>query len=472
MIIFLLLFLYSCQKDDVAFAVTPRPTTLTKGLTSFSFLKANNPALPGDLIAIITGNKIAVQLPEHTPLDKLVATFSTGSVKTKLYVDNKEQVSSSTVNNFARPVVYQVVSDEGQAVNMKVEFSTAFPELDASLQGLMQRYNIPGLSVAIVKNEKLVFAKGYGLASKEYNEAVSTSSLFRIASISKPITAVAVLKLVQDGKLSLDEKVFGAAGILNEYGPVPAHSDINRITVKNLLDHKSGWADNPDDPMFSDPSRSHHQIIEDVVLHRPLAYIPGTTYAYSNFGYSVLGRVIEKASGMSYTRFVEEEILHPAGITDMKLAGSTLAERDPNEVTYYQTEWDPYAYNLPRMDAHGGWLATASDLLRLMVRIDRNSNKPDFISPTLLDTNYFGFQNWSHTGSLPGTSTVLTRLNDEYSFAVLANTRDNRAPHLINEELNAILRQVILSKSAWADVDLFDDMIDLSNYAHQAPVQQ
>ncbi len=174
--------------------------------------------------------------------------------------------------------------------------------------------------------------------------------------------------------------------------------------------------------MFSDVTLTQTQLIKDMLANRALTYTPGQTEYYLNFGYCVLGRVIEKVTGKKYDEYVKT-ILQDMGITDMVIAGNTLNDRLPNEVKYYQPEYDPYTMNVTRMDSHGGWLATATDLGRFMVRIDRNSSVQDVVSVDQLSNMYFGYERWAHTGSLPGTSTFIIREDDTFSFVVLANTR-------------------------------------------------
>lgn len=453
-ILALVLFMFGCQNEDTDF-ITPKGLVKSNYITAFRFLKGVNPGLPLDMEASITEHKITLQVPPQLAFTNLVASF-TSLENSKVYIGNTEQSSGKTVNNFAAPLVYKVIAPDGSLNYYNVELNMAFPELDQALSEVMQQYKIPGVSVAIVKNEKLVFAKGYGYANKETNLPVGTESLFRVASISKPITVVAILKLVQDGKISLTDKVFGPAGILkNDYGKVPAGSNIENITVQNLLDHKSGWTNQPNDPMMVNLNYNHQQIITDVVQNRPLTYAPGSTFYYSNFGYCVLGRIIQKVSGKSYEDYVQSDLLLPSGIIDMRLANNLPQQSAINEVTYYQENDNPYAYHIARMDAHGGWLATATDLMRLMVRIDRNNKKTNLVSDELLNHTYMGYNNWYHTGSLPGTSAILTRLDNEYSFAVLANTRNNQHPHEITEAFNKVLKDQILTKTNWSETDLF-----------------
>src|SRR5690606_8388779 len=217
-----------------------------------------------------------------------------------------------------------------------------FDELDQAITNKMNTYNIPSVSVAIVKNEKLVYLQSYRYSDIEANQTADNSDLYRIASISKPITLTVLLKLIQDGLITMDQTVFGSNGILgNDYGEVPIGSNKELITIRHLIEHTSGWTNDPYDPMFSPINITQQEIISDILTNRPLTYSPGTTYYYSNFGYCVLGRVIEKVTGETYENYVKTNILNPMGITEMKIGGNTLEERFPNEVKYYQAEYSP-----------------------------------------------------------------------------------------------------------------------------------
>lgn len=328
--------------------------------------------------------------------------------------------------------------------------------LDERIANKMTQYSIPGLALAIVKDEKLVYLKSYGLADKEFNQPASNDNLWRIASLSKPITAIAILKLVEDGMITLDQKVFGSNGILgNDYGSPPASSTKDLITVRHLLDHKSGWTNLPDDPMFSHMGDTQSQLIADLLINRPLTYFPGSTYYYLNIGYCILGRVIEKVTRMTYPDYVKS-LIAPMGITDMNIAGNTLEDRLPDEVKYYQSEYSPYSMNVTRMDSHGGWIASSQDLAKFMVRIDRKNSVPDIITAAILNQFYFGYPSWVHYGSLPGTSAILNRLNDTFGFVVLANTRTEGDVNIILDDLNNTISGQINAQSTWPTGDLFD----------------
>ena len=345
--------------------------------------------------------------------------------------------------------------------------------IDDAAQAFMSKYNVPGLSLAISKNEKLVYVKGYGLADKEANEAVSTETLFRIASISKSITGIAMMKLLDNGQVNMDDKVFGEGAILGTtYGTKPYSSHLQAITLRHLLNHTVGvWTSSANDPMFSNPNMTADELMTWTLDTYPVTSTPGNTYAYSNFGYCILGRVIEKISGKTYENFVKEEILNPIGITQMKIGGNTLAQRKTMESKYYGTSTggpDPYAYQIARMDAHGGWIASPSELLKLLVYVDGFASKSDVLSvsaiqqmtnePNLAVRSYYAAgwgvndaNNWWHMGSLPGTSSIWVRANNGYSWAIITNTRTGTETN----DLDAMMWNILSKNPVFQDIDQF-----------------
>lgn len=322
--------------------------------------------------------------------------------------------------------------------------------VDDSIVMFMKKYNIPGLSVAIGKDDKLIYIKAFGYANISTREKVTPESLFRIASISKPFTSVAIMKLIQSGKLSIDSKVFGDSGILgNQYGTLPYGPNITSITIGELLHHTSGgWTNDDKDPMFSNPSFTSSQLLTWTLNNQPLKNPPGSVYAYSNFGYFILGRVIEKLTGQTYADYVQENILHPIGINDMQIGGNTKDSRKLNEVIYYSQPDDPYSFNLTRMDSHGGWITTATDLVKFIERVDGFNKKTNILDSSTTELMLtcskgnpkyacgWGYSDnlssWGHNGGLPGTSTELGHNKAGFSWAVLTNTRPVRGDFYLN----------------------------------------
>ena len=229
---------------------------------------------------------------------------------------------------------------------------------------------------------------------------VRPASLFRIASMSKPFTATAVLQLVEQGKLKLDERVFPILK-LEPHLERGARFDPrwHEITVRHCLQHTGGWdRDKSFDPMGAETAEQvakalkvrlpiHPRQIIRYTMGKPLDFAPGTAYAYSNFGYCVLGRVIEAVTRKPYHEFVSEKILAPLGIRDMRLGKNLLKDRAPGEVKYYDSKRRtgraisgpeigkqaplPYGVEcIETMDANGGWIASAVDLLRFATALD------------------------------------------------------------------------------------------------------
>ena len=315
-----------------------------------------------------------------------------------------------------------------------------FDGLRRGLASLCNQYNVPGLTFAVTYQERLVYKDALGYAKLENKEPVSASSLFRIASISKVITEVAIIKLAEENMLELDGAVFGDMGILgSSFGTPPNGSQIDKITVRDLIDHKSGWTNNPNDPMFNYPGVSQKDLITQMVTKRKLTSTPGSTYYYLNFGYCVLGRVIEKVTGQTYEAYVQEHILAPCGITDMRIARNSFADRLPGEVKYYQAEFSPYSLDLLRMDSHGGWVGSAIDLANFITRIDHGPRVQDILPSSRMAGTYLSYDNWWYSGSLSGTTSIVSRFNSDVNYVVLANTRTERDP---NQIIDAIRRTV------------------------------
>ncbi|MGO9418878.1 serine hydrolase domain-containing protein, partial [Roseiarcus sp.] len=255
----------------------------------------------------------------------------------------------------------------------------------------MDVYESPGLSVAIGSRGEPVYVEAFGFADKESEETLTTQHRFRIASVTKPITSAGVLLLMEGGKLRLGDHIFGANSILGEeYRTPPGREDIEAITVDHLLTHTAGgWGNTHDDPMFMNKRMDHRELINWTLNNIALTSEPGKNYSYSNFGYCLLGRVIERVSEKKYDQYTMDAVLARCGISDMQIGGNTLVERATKEVRYYSQErgMDPYDLNVARMDSHGGWIATPTDLLRFFVKIDGFSNAQLLSRDTLKISN-------------------------------------------------------------------------------------
>jgi CubicO group peptidase (beta-lactamase class C family) len=317
--------------------------------------------------------------------------------------------------------------------------SSDMAAVDALVKTYMDENNVPGLSFAISRNGKLVLAKTYGMADKEKNERVAPRHRFRVASVSKPLTSVAIMRLIQENKLKLTDKVFGAGALLGTtYGTKAYSNNVKNVTLEHLLTHTAGgWGNASNDPMFQDKSWTMKQLIDNTLDNYTIG-TPGNSYAYSNFGYCLLGRIIETKTGKTYANYLKQDILNKCGVSGIDLGGNTLAQRKANEVKYY-APGDPYNMNVTRMDAHGGWIASPIDLVRFLVRVDRFNAPADIlttasidnmITPTSQSSNGYS-KGWSvnsstnywHNGALPGTIAEMVRTNDGFCWAIVVNTR-------------------------------------------------
>ena len=314
--------------------------------------------------------------------------------------------------------------------------------MEAVVSAFMRDHLVPGLSMAVARDGELLYERGFGFADRDKNERVTPAHLFRIASVSKPITSVTLFRLMEDKRLTLDDVVFGSRGILgHDFGKPPYKQWVEEIRIKHLLTHTGGgWQNDGTDPMFRRPEMSHKQLISWAIENVALTHPPGEHFAYSNFGFCILGRVIEKLTGVAYEQHVRDTILKRCGVTDMRVAGNTLGERAWGEVVYYGAKGqNPYDMNVRRMDSHGGWLATARDLAMFASHVDGHSASHNILTPesiremTTASAANAGYAkgwavnrvpNWWHGGSLPGTTSIMVRTASGFCWAALANSRE------------------------------------------------
>jgi CubicO group peptidase (beta-lactamase class C family) len=371
-----------------------------------------------------------------------------------------------------------------------------FTDFENRLATFMRRQHIKGASVGIVKDGKLVYARGLGYADEEKGIEAQPYHMFRLASISKLITSTAIMQLNEKGLLSLDEKVFGEEGILNDsifldiYDP-----KVKDITVRHLLNHTGGWSVRGGDPLFmpgliarvmDEPLPINEEVITRFMLQRRrLAWRPGTRSAYSNYGYIALGMVIERKAGMPYTSYVQKHILDPLGIHDMHMGSGLPSEQYPLETSYYVPENEmlirPFydattdtlvqkAYggnDIGLLGAAGGWVGSSIAIMKFLTAIDGFNERPDILSRESIEEmtankdnlGPLGWRgvnqkNWWRTGSFSGTSTLLVRQENNVSWVVLFNTSNWRGPRL-SQMLYNFVSPSIDHIDEWPEHDLF-----------------
>jgi CubicO group peptidase (beta-lactamase class C family) len=375
-----------------------------------------------------------------------------------------------------------------------------FEGCDKIVGSFMKKWTIAGASVAVSKNGRLVYARGFGLADTAADIETQPYSKFRIASISKLVTAIAIMKLHEDGNLSLDDKVFGPDGILKDSTYCcPKDKRVFDITIAHLLSHEGGWSQRWGDQMFmpqvvADQMKTSLPVdtktIVRFALGKRLHFTPGTGRSYSNLGYSILGLVIEKISGMQYSEFCQKSIFEPLGIYDMMPARNLPDQKAPFEVTYYEPagmpmkpsvygtgEMVPVRYggnDIETLGAAGSWLATAPDLVRLMLAVDGLNYNQDLLKEEsirfMTDTNNnyapVGWKttyidgNWTRTGSFSGTAGMMKRQPDGISWVVLLNSSTWNGPE-IHTYINRMMSKMLIQINTWPEHDLFDNSLPL-----------
>lgn len=322
--------------------------------------------------------------------------------------------------------------------------TTAGPPKDfvAKARTLIQNYvakNQFSGTVLVAAKGKPVFSEGFGFANRELNVKAGPDTVYRIASITKQFTAVAILQLQEQGKLSVDDLV----SKYYDKAP-PAWS---RITIKHLLTHRSGIPSYTDQPSFLTDMRVEKTPEQLVAVTRdmPLQFEPGAQYRYDNSGYILLGWIIEKVSGEKYADYVQKHILDPLG---MKRSGYDMpANIIPGRAAGYQVQGDAWI-NAPylamtQLYATGSLYSTTGDLLiwveglyadKIMSKASREAMMTDH-------GNGFGFGSivWArdshkysgHSGNINGFASALTRyVDDKVTIIVLSNLQSGVSDQL------------------------------------------
>lgn len=335
---------------------------------------------------------------------------------------------------------------------------------DSVIQAFMNQWGIPSVSMAISKDEKVIYDRAFGFWDLNGQDSTNPEMMYRIASVSKPVTVMAIRKLIEAGKFSKDDKVFGPSGVLSVHPSSHKfqYTDprIDSITVDHLINHRGGW--DRDSSCFPNPTSPYPwwfggcepfvaplHVTEDIgstnpikaedyvvfMLKKGLDFSPGARYTYSNVGYGVLGEIVRAHAGVSYESYLKDSIMIPNGIYDMHLGESFMQDRRIREVQYegngggnyaYDNSgvivpWEYGGYNVRSLGSFGGWIASPKDYLKLFALVDGFGNVPDILSPG----NSFGgsFYNYGHSGALDGTRTVIYKRTDGYSWTIFMNKR-------------------------------------------------
>lgn len=341
-------------------------------------------------------------------------------------------------------------------------------KMEISMERFLRQWDIKGATLAIMRNDSLVYAHGFGYADD--GVPMRPGTLLRVASVSKLVTAIGIMKLVEDGRLTLADKVFEPDAPLGEYAPLIKDKNWFGITIEHLLMHEAGFkVGGAGDPLFSTRTIMRNaglkkapdsdQIIRSQIGKR-LSFKPGTSSSYSNFGYLLLTVIIEKTTGRDYESWMRENVLEAAGCNDMHLARNYYDERWPGESRYHAHAGEEPVpcfedkdmlvercyggSDITALKGAGGWVCSVPELLLLVASIDGRDEVPDILDgksvrrmtvPTNSVTYGIGWNDcspegvWTRTGTLSSTSALVKYYPDGECWALVTNTGTYRGPH-------------------------------------------
>jgi D-alanyl-D-alanine carboxypeptidase len=320
-------------------------------------------------------------------------------------------------------------------------------QIDDYITTQMQRLHIPGVSLAVVRDGRTIKAQGYGFANLELKAPATKETVYEIGSTSKQFTATAIMMLVEDGKIHLDDSI-------TKYFP-EAPQEWRGIMIRHLLSHTSGIQNHVAVPHWLDVFRTNlafetappRDELLKMFFKLPIEFQPGESWAYDNTGYYLLGIIIEKASGKSYWQFLDERIFKPLGMIATR--NTDPQPIVPNRASGYEWKNDHFENRpvlLPAIAfSAGSFLSTVEDMTRWDAALDgekllkKPSLKQMWTAATAKDgadapfnygfgwfiEKYHGHRVVQHSGGTPGFSSVIYRfLDDNLTIIILTNHAD------------------------------------------------
>lgn len=312
------------------------------------------------------------------------------------------------------------------------------------------------VSAAVIFEGQVIHT--FATSSSKSSRPVNVDSRFRIASISKIVTAETVLKLVDQGLLKLDEPIVGR--VADNIGLTLFDERARSITVKQLLSHTSGISNFL--KIFFDAGSYDQMGMLNEVLGQPLATSPGSTYKYSNVNFVLLGKAIELVTGLSYQDAAKQLVLSPLGLQSFRMVGTY--EFGPSDALYAVSGGRTY---MEQLGAAGAWVATASDVAKLLDSLNPDSPTQHLVSRELLDLmkvpatpvpadplwdyglglRLFVSGEWGHSGSIENVHAMVVHRPDGLVVCVLVN---GAKPKETDELIGAINDAVLAARTGVA----------------------
>lgn len=332
-----------------------------------------------------------------------------------------EQILPDDVESDRPPIAVDamtVVDDAGNASPNR----SGWEAFDASIARRLAGSN-HAVSVAVMVDGELVHQAAFG--DRIPGEPAETGDRFRVASISKTITAIVVLQLVEDGLLTLDDPV--GTTIVDHLGLVDPDPDVAGVTVREMLSHTAGFPQHQS-TFFGNGASS----CRDAALQGLSGNVgSGGGYDYSNMGYCVLGVLVEAVTGRTYERVVQERLLTPLGISGMRMPSTY--DLGPDEVSHHPA---PNRNYMETLGAAGSWTATPADLVAIVDAVDPETEGWKALSPESMamlrhrgavigsPSGYglgvinYGGDGWGHTGTIENTHAMVLVQPDGITWAV------------------------------------------------------
>lgn len=385
--------------------------------------------------------------------------------------------------------------------SQRMEFSEE--SIDSIIINFKNKWKIPGLSVAMAKEGRLIYARGFGYADTTKKTPVTPNHLFRFSSCTKTMTSLALMQFVENGKISVEDYVFGNKGILNSslYSNI-SDSLIYLIKVKHLLRQNVGW---PDIDIIGENSASIELnlpipagIEENVIyfLLQKQEFNPGSEFRYANVNYLFLGQIISELSGKTYKDYITYDFLPQLGISTVFPSASNINEKHPDAVFHYdyQGEMLPWVFDTTKivpesyssnplpMLADGAWIMRPVDMVRIILAMDGLDYPKDIINKetlslmTSLNTEikkkyamglYVAGDKWFHQGAWSwGNGAIWMKTKNNFCFAIATNTLPNTGTTEEEKyitmgkfirELTELIPVEFNTISTSPDLDLFDE---------------
>lgn len=362
-------------------------------------------------------------------------------------------------------------------------------DLDAIMTETLQRYYVPGGSLAVAHNGKLIYAKGFGVANLRTQEPVTPNTLFNLASCTKAVSTFAVMRLVESGKLSLDDTMYNVIGRPNLVSGMQADPRVAQITVRQLLHHSAGWNDDSayikagNEVMRLAPNGLPYAQAVRVLLATPLDYAPGTQAKYANGDWNLIKYIIECAAQRSYGDYLQEQ-LNSIGIHDMCEESRGVIRGQASRYGGFPPRIIPGGQRtVPLMPDFGNWMASAVDMVKLLTAIDGTRMQgisfdsfQQLIAPlpppmkNNPNGSHFGLGldtvrmtaegvTFSKNGGKPGVHCQIVHLPNNTDFCLMLNGGSSQDGSTVNPLTTSIkaIRQCLNNIKEWPTRDLFAD---------------